>query len=235
MVEKPIKRGRDSFSDDLLRHIDEEGSPNSIPGAEYFTVRATGKGGMSQSGLARFVGKSQSAISELAKKVRDSDPIGNDLSEPLKPFAGKDFNLIGYIDPEGREILDDGFCAAVIQHYACWARGSKNNTQAKLALNLIAHLGIRTLIHHKTGWQHSDVKDRIIAELQKEVFESHAVLEAVASEIRGASSLDRGLHNLNHNQSDHLNNSIDKIDEYFSTRKPKRKRGRRKRKSSEPH
>lgn len=229
MPNKPARRGRESFSGDLLRHVDEEGLPDSIVGAEYFTVKATGQGGMSQSGLARFVGKSQSTISELIKKVREANPIGNDLSESLKPFAGMSLNLIGYNDPEGRDILEDGFCAAVVQHYACWSRDAKANTQAKLALKLIAHLGLRTLIHHKTGWQTLDTVDRRVVELEAEVQSQRALLEEAVAEMEGARSLSRTVHNAIHNQSGHLNRPIKKIREHLKT-KDSTKRQNKKRK-----
>jgi transcriptional regulator with XRE-family HTH domain len=153
-----------SSSKYLLHHIDEEG-------VEYFTVISTGRAGMSQSGLARLVGVTQNSVSQLAKKIRSANPTINYLPECLKPFAGKNLRLPGYSDQQGRDILEDGFCAAVVEYYARWSK-SKNrqsNVKAKQALEqiqslgmefmqerageLIQNIGMRRFIHKKTGWQ----------------------------------------------------------------------------------
>lgn len=224
MSSKLVRKGRDSFSDDLLRHTDESGSSDSIVGAEYFTVKATGQGGMSQSGLARFVGKNQSTISRLIKQVQEADPMQNSLSEPLKPFAGQVLSLMQYTDPEGREVLEDGFCAAVIQHYACWSRDAKNNTQAKLALKLITHLGLRSLIHYKTGWESVSLNHQVLR-LQEEVNFQRGLLEETVAEMEGAHSVSRIIHNSVHNQSGHLDRPLKKVKDYLkSVKSPNKNR-----------
>ncbi|HEY9795829.1 MAG TPA: hypothetical protein V6D30_09325 [Leptolyngbyaceae cyanobacterium] len=151
-----------SSSKYLLHHIDEDG-------AEYFTVISTGRAGMSQSGLARFVGVS--SVSQLTKKIRRANPTINDLPECLKPFAGKTLRLPGYSDQQGRDILEDVFCAAVVEYYARWSKSKnrQNTFKAKQALELIQNIGMefmqekageliqnigmRLFIHKKTGWQ----------------------------------------------------------------------------------
>lgn len=156
-----------SSSKYLLHHIDEDR-------AEYFTVISTGRAGMSYSGLARFVGVSSKSISDLAGKTRTADPKSNYLAECLKPFAGTNLTLKGYFDAGGRHILEDRFCAAVVEYYA---RCSKSNSEqskvkAEQSLELIQHLGMeflqervgeviqnigmRRFIHKKTGWQPQD-------------------------------------------------------------------------------
>ena len=134
------------FSKYLLRRVEDDG-------AEYFTVKSTGRSGLSQSGLARFVDKSRSTIWDWVTKVKKADPAGNQLPEPLKPFAGKPLTLLGYTDPQGRDILEDVFCSALIEYLAWWAPDAQNNVQAKRALGLIRDLGIRLFIHQKTGWR----------------------------------------------------------------------------------
>lgn len=137
-----------NFSKDLLRGVDEDG-------AEYFTVKSTGQSGMSHNGLGRFVGKNQTSISKLIKKVRASDFQDNHLSPCLKPFAGMRLTLVGYSDEEGRDIVEDGFCAAVVEYYAKWSKPRQpgGNIKAQQALTLIQHLGMRVFIHQKTGWK----------------------------------------------------------------------------------
>jgi hypothetical protein len=141
-------KGRQIFSKYLLRHIDEDG-------AEYFTVIATGRSGMSHNGLARFLDLNQVSISTLVRKVRKANPTNNKLPECLKPFAGLSLTLRGYSDQQGRDILDDGFCAAVVEYYAQWSKviNQESKIKAKQALSMIQHLGMRLFIHKKTGWQ----------------------------------------------------------------------------------
>ncbi|MBD1899311.1 hypothetical protein NDI44_19430 [Trichocoleus sp. DQ-A3] len=153
-----------SSSKYLLHHIDEDG-------AEYFTVISTGRAGMSHSGLARFVGVTQSSITGLAKKVRKANPTDHSLPKCLQPFASKNLTLTGYSDPGGRDILEDRFCAAVVEYYARWSKSKnrQNKAKAEQALELIQYLGMefmqerageliqnigmRRFIHKKTGWQ----------------------------------------------------------------------------------
>lgn len=118
---------------DLLRRVEDDG--------EYFTVRLTGRSGMSQRGLARFIGKSHVSISRWVEKVRKSELLLNDLPEPLKPFAGKPLTLLGYSDPRGRDILEDRFCSALIEYFAWWAQDAEDNHQAKKSLFLNSRCG----------------------------------------------------------------------------------------------
>ena len=132
------------FSKYLLRRIEHDG--------EYFTVKRTGRSGMSMRGLGRFVGKTSTAIGYWVKKVKDADPINNSLPEPLKLFAGKSLKLEGYNDPQGRDILEDRFCSALVEYYADEAHDADTNVIAKARLALIRDLGMRLFIHMKTGW-----------------------------------------------------------------------------------
>lgn len=133
------------FSKSLLRRIEYDG--------EYFTVKKTGRSGMSMRGLGRFVGKTSTAISYWAKKVKEADPINNSLPESLKPFAGKSLTLEGYTDHQGRrDILEDRFCSAIVEYYASEADDAETNVIAKARLALIRDLGMRLFLHMKTGW-----------------------------------------------------------------------------------
>ncbi|MEH2389638.1 MAG: hypothetical protein V7K14_28535 [Nostoc sp.] len=136
-----------NLAKELLRSIDEDG-------AEYFTIKTTGQSGMSQSGLARFVDTTPAAISRLIDKVRLSDPTVNNLPPCLKPFAGMRLAFAEYSDTKGRVIVEDTFCAAVVEYYAKRSkpRQPRGNVKAQQALRLIQHLGMRVFIHQKTGW-----------------------------------------------------------------------------------
>lgn len=59
-----------------------------------FCTRSDGVSGMSVTALADFCGTQQHTITELLNRLRDSDPIVNDLPKSLKPFAGKEQRLI---------------------------------------------------------------------------------------------------------------------------------------------
>jgi hypothetical protein len=77
---------------------------------------------MTVSALADFCSTSNSAvITNLLNRIEESDPISNDLSECLKPFAGKDWRLISN-DLQGRLIVPDDACSAIAEYYAFEAR-----------------------------------------------------------------------------------------------------------------
>ncbi|BAY79221.1 hypothetical protein NIES25_57050 (plasmid) [Nostoc linckia NIES-25] len=107
---------------------------------------------MSQSGLAKFVDTTPAAISRLISKVRLSDPKVNKLPSCLKRFAGMSLTLTEYSDRQGQAIIEDGFCAGVVEYYANWSK-PRGNIKAQQALTLIQHLGMRVFIHQKTGWK----------------------------------------------------------------------------------
>lgn len=148
------------FSNDLLRRIEQDG--------EYFTVKSTGRSGMSQRGLARFIDKNHTSILRWVDKVSCADLVHNQLPEPLKSFAGQPLKLVGYTDRQGREILEDRFCSALIEYFAWWAQDAETNIQAKKAFGLIRDLGMRFFIHQKTGW-HPDCS----SEDFEQILESH--------------------------------------------------------------
>lgn len=171
--------GRDSYSNDLLRHVDPDG-------AEYFTVKATGQSGMSHSGLARFVGVRQPRISRWVKKVQQADPLNNSLPKCLKPFAGCDLTLPGYFDFGRRNILSDGFCAAIIEYYASFSKQvtKENQARAQETLDLIKRLGMRLFIHKKTGWKSSYYSSSSVEDNFELEFEAHKVRLSVREILR---------------------------------------------------
>jgi len=121
-------------------------------GIEYYTERLSGRSGMSYRGLARFVGKSHPSIVYWVQKIRSSDPVDNDLPECLKSFTGITLSVVNSSDLGGSEILTDVFCSALISYYACFAAPKDQTKEAKRSLLLSSGVGLRTLIHSKTGW-----------------------------------------------------------------------------------
>jgi hypothetical protein len=137
------------FSPYLLRHVDEHG--------EYFTVKSTGQSGMSHRGLGRFIGKNHSIVTRWVQKVRDADPVLNNLPNCLKPFAGKNLTLVQYDDPTGRDILNDSFCGAMVKLFASEVPKRLQTSKAQAAEQLINSVGMRQIIHLKTGWKPQQV------------------------------------------------------------------------------
>jgi len=163
-----------SLSKELLHSVDEDG-------AEYFTIKTTGQSGMSQSGLAKFVGTTPAAISRLISKVRLSDPTVNNLPSCLKPFAGMSLTLAEYSDGQGRVIVEDGFCAAVVEYYAIWSKSKqpRGNIKAQQALTLIQHLGMRVFIHEKTSWNKPATESTFLLTFNTDDFNSTAGIVVV--------------------------------------------------------
>ena len=56
----------------------------------YCTRNSDGVSGMTVTALAKFCGTEQHTVTQLLNRLRDSDPITNELSECLKPFVGND-------------------------------------------------------------------------------------------------------------------------------------------------
>ncbi|QSV61996.1 MAG: hypothetical protein HEQ26_03690 [Dolichospermum sp. DL01] len=106
----------------------------------------------------------------VIKKVRESDLHNNNLPYCLKVFAGCSLTLAEYVDTQGRDIVEDGFCAAVVKYYAKYSKPRQpgGNLKAQQALQLIEQLGMRVFIHQKTGWKsqyYSPIGDEFDQEL----------------------------------------------------------------------
>lgn len=136
----------------FLRHVEGD--------AEYYTDRQSGVSGMSQSGLAQYVGKSHQSLNYWVRKVKASDPASNKLSEPLKPFAGQVLSLANKTDSEGADVLPDTFCSAMVLYYACFAAPKDQTDEAKMSLVMTSAIGMRAHIQQKTGWK-PDVAEEV--------------------------------------------------------------------------
>lgn len=93
-------------------------------------------------------------------KREGSDPETNDLSEPLKPFAGKDLRLETN-DLQGRLIIPDEACFAIADHYANHARSYKSKSLCKQNLQGLGNVSMRLFIWSKTGFVPQVLKDRL--------------------------------------------------------------------------
>jgi hypothetical protein len=118
----------------------------------YYTREPDGTSGMTVGALAEFVGVTQTAaITQLLNRIRDSDPLTNDLQDCLKPFAAKELRLLTN-DSQGRLIVPDEVCSAVVEYYAFEARDYAGKDTAVSNYRTVARAGIRVFIWSKTGF-----------------------------------------------------------------------------------
>jgi hypothetical protein len=143
---------------DSYRLVPEFDSTGNETG--YYTREPDGTSGMTVSALSEFCGVTQPAITQLLNRIQESDPITNDLSEPLKPFSGKDLRLITN-DLQGRLIIPDEACFAIADHYANHARAYKGKSVCRQNLQNLGNVSMRLFIWSKTGFVPQILKDRL--------------------------------------------------------------------------
>ena len=142
----------------LVPEIDSTGNETG-----YYTREPDGTSGMTLSALSEFCGLatgSTTAISNLLTQIKDSNPETNELSEPLKPFVGKDLRLETN-DLQGRLIVPDEACFAIADHYANHARAYKGKSVCKQNLQNLGNVSMRLFIWSKTGFVPQILKDRL--------------------------------------------------------------------------
>jgi hypothetical protein len=122
----------------------------------YFS-RPDGVSGMNVSALADLCAVEQPAITQILNRIRDSDPITNNLEDCLKPYAGKELRLITN-DPAGGLIIVDEVCQAILEYYVFDARFYKGKDIAKDNFRAIAKAGMRFFIWSKTGYVPSELR-----------------------------------------------------------------------------
>ena len=121
----------------------------------YFS-RPDGISGMNVSALANFCGVAQQTITQILNRIRDFDPITNTLEDCLKPYAGKELRLITN-DPQGRVIIVDEVCQAILEYYAFDARSYDGKDLAKNNFRVISKAGMRVFIWSQTGYVPSEL------------------------------------------------------------------------------
>ncbi|MEA5554590.1 hypothetical protein VB713_27045 [Anabaena cylindrica UHCC 0172] len=117
----------------------------------YCTRFSDGVSGMSVTALAQFCGTEQHTVTQFLNRLRDSNPITNELVECLKPFVGSDWRLITS-DPSGKVFIIDEVCHAVLEYYALEARKYKGKQIAINNYRMIAKAGLRMFIWSHTGY-----------------------------------------------------------------------------------
>ncbi len=136
---------------ELLKGILEIPRGEVIDVLEFYTIKANGECGMSQSTLAKLAGMAQNTISTLEKTLIKKTP-----SEYLQPYTGQELTLITNKEKtltiDGQDvgnltIYKSDYCAAVITHYAM-----KGNKTALHNLGNFCLIGMATWIHDITGY-----------------------------------------------------------------------------------
>jgi hypothetical protein len=122
----------------------------------YCTRDVDGVSGMTVTALSQFCGTEQQTITQFLNRLRDSDPITNELAECLKPFAGNDWRLITN-DPSGSAFIIDEVCHAVLEYYALEARKYKGKQIAINNYRMVAKAGLRVFIWSQTGYSPKNV------------------------------------------------------------------------------
>ncbi|WDD36044.1 hypothetical protein PQG02_32100 (plasmid) [Nostoc sp. UHCC 0926] len=117
----------------------------------YCTRDVDGVSGMTVTALSQFCGTEQQTITQFLNRLRDSDPITNELAECLKPFAGNDWRLITN-DHSGKVFIIDEVCHAVLEYYALEARKYKGKQIAINNYRMVAKAGLRVFIWSQTGY-----------------------------------------------------------------------------------
>lgn len=130
----------------LVPERDENGEETG-----YYTREPDGVSGMTVTALAEFCGTKQQTMTQTLNRIRDSDPITNDLSDCLKLFAGNELRLITN-DLQGRRIIPDDACHAIAEHYAFEAREYPGKPVALRNFRVVGRSGMRLFIWSKTGF-----------------------------------------------------------------------------------
>jgi hypothetical protein len=125
-------------------------------GVEFYTLNATGKCGVSESGVARLCGVSHQAITKLLNRVVAT----KHLPKSLQAFAGRELrlqlNLDQKIDQAYTRIawIEAEAVAAIIEYYAFDAR--RPTEAARFAYRKFARMGIERWIQGITNWRNDE-------------------------------------------------------------------------------
>ncbi|BAY20226.1 KilA-like protein (plasmid) [Anabaenopsis circularis NIES-21] len=131
----------------------------------FCTRQNDGISGMTVTALANFCGTEQHTITQLLNKIRDSEPITNDLPKSLLSFAGKEWRLITN-DPHGSLYVIDELCHAILEYYAVDARKYKGKQIALNNYRMVARAGLRVFIWSQTGYSPQTLSNEQMALLQ---------------------------------------------------------------------
>lgn len=115
-----------------------------VDGVEFYTDIATGKSGISQSGLAILCGVDEKSIRNAINSIRTS-----------KPYKGLE-HLVDKVSEcrtktkSGMWLCNDELCIAIIRYY-----DRKGNETAQFTFDKFAAIGFNTWVQSITGWEQS--------------------------------------------------------------------------------
>jgi hypothetical protein len=132
----------------------------------FCTRQSDGVSGMTVTALANFCGTKQAVITSLLNRIRDFDPISNDLSNSLKPYAGKDWRLISNDEKTQSVFIVDEVCHAILEYYVIDARKYKGKQIAVNNYRMVARAGLRVFIWSQTGYSPQTLSSEQMALLQ---------------------------------------------------------------------
>ncbi len=101
----------------------------------FCTRLQDGVSGMTVTALANFCGTKQAVITNLLNRIRDCDPISNDLSHSLKPYAGKDWRLISNDEQTQSVFIIDEVCHAILEYYAGYSIGWHADNESSMGVH----------------------------------------------------------------------------------------------------
>jgi hypothetical protein len=131
----------------------------------FCTRNSDGVSGMTVTALADFCGTEQHTITQLLNRLRDSDPITNDLPQSLKCFAGKEWRLITN-DAYGSLYVIDELCHAILEYYAIDGRKYKGKQIAVNNYRMVARAGLRVFIWSQTEYSPQSFSTQQLALLE---------------------------------------------------------------------
>lgn len=139
----------------LVPELDDNGQETG-----YYTREPDGVSGMTVTALANLCSVTQPAITQLLGRIQNSDPITNDLPNRLKPFVGIDLRVITN-DAEGRLLIPDEACWAILGYYAFDAREYAGKAIAQQSYDRIGGAGMRLFIWTRTGFVPSHLRSSL--------------------------------------------------------------------------
>jgi hypothetical protein len=120
--------------------------PTAVGGIEFYVSNISGEAGISQSGIARLCGLTETTIRTLVNGLSRSTASDERMRHPaLSPMLGISLTL-DVTSANQAKVIKDEYAADIITYYA-----SKGNEIARLSLKKFQVIGIRTWIKEITG------------------------------------------------------------------------------------
>ena len=157
----------------------EKVNPVVIDSIEFYVSSNGLESGMSISGLARFIGMSESKlrhsiVNKLAKPFAEKERENQLSSVPeiLEHFVGKVFSD-EYTSPQNAKIIKSKVCEAII-FYVAFESALDNNTKdiAKQSYRKFAQYGLHEFIKKASNYIEQNDESSLVAELRKLITES---------------------------------------------------------------